>query len=218
MPVTKNKNWERAYGISGSVLAGPWVFVAVWHLIDWIGRAQTAMAITPHLGVLVNPLATLLELIGAVGLLFYATRLEHAREADDAPRIIMPFALPEKPRRHWFWLKVATAISVLACAGAVVVAISMRHIVTARPQPPTVALPVGRGGGTNAKSAATPIGRAGPKVETPGRKAADTGPNPDKSNAVGSSTTKSPANPIGPPANPGSEKSQPSDRPITVAN
>src|ERR1035437_4727961 len=49
MPVTKNKNKERALGISGSLLAGPWVFVAVWHLIDWIGRAQTAMAITPYL-------------------------------------------------------------------------------------------------------------------------------------------------------------------------
>lgn len=35
---------------------------------------------------------------------------------------------------------------------------------------------------------------------------------------MGSSTTKSPANPIGPPANPVSETSQPSDSPITVAS
>jgi hypothetical protein len=95
--VTREKQKETAYGIGGSLFAGPWVFIGVCHLIDWISRAQVVMAITPYLGPLTNPLAFLVELIGAVGLLFYATRLEHAREARDVPLIIRPWAEPEKP-------------------------------------------------------------------------------------------------------------------------
>jgi hypothetical protein len=95
--VTSNKKLESASGIVGSVLAGPWIFLGVCHLIDWMGRLQTVMAITPYLGILTSPLAFLGELIGAVGLLYYATTLEHSREAEQPPRIIRPYSEPEKP-------------------------------------------------------------------------------------------------------------------------
>jgi hypothetical protein len=117
---SRPNNTENISGIGGSILAGPWVFLGVWHLVDWIGRAQTAMAITPYLGIFASPIAFLLEFIGAVGLLFYATRLEHAREADAVPLIIKPYADPKKPKRHWFWLKIASciaAVSVIAGVG-----------------------------------------------------------------------------------------------------
>lgn len=118
--VTQDKKKESAIGIGGSVLVGLWVFSGVCHLLDWIGRAQTTMAITPYLGIFASPLAFIVEFIGAVGLLFYATRLEHAREAEDSPRIIRPWSKPEKPIRHWFWLKMglgATVISAFSAAG-----------------------------------------------------------------------------------------------------
>lgn len=109
-----NKARERAAGIGGAVLAAPWVFQGVLHLVDWIGRAQTAMTITPYLGIIASPPAFLIEMIGAIGLLFYATRLEHSREAAETPRIIRPWSEPEVPKRHWFWIKLAIASATLS--------------------------------------------------------------------------------------------------------
>ncbi len=112
---------ERAAGIGGAVLAAPWVFQGVLRIIDWISRGQTAMTIAPYLGVLTHPVAFVLEFLGAVGLLFYATRLEHYREAQETPLIIRPWSEPEQPQRHWFSLKIGLATGFLSVLGAVAV-------------------------------------------------------------------------------------------------
>ena len=77
------------------------------------------MAVGPYLGVLMTPLAFLIELFGAVGLLFYATRLEQNREREDAPRIITPYTIPTKPKWHWFWLKLAGVVAAVVVTGAI---------------------------------------------------------------------------------------------------
>ncbi len=68
-----------------------------------------------------TPPAFIAELVAAVGLLFYATRLEQSREADEAPRIIRPWTVPEKPKRHWFWLKIAMTSCFVAVGAAIAV-------------------------------------------------------------------------------------------------
>jgi len=123
-----NRKLERLVGTGGAVFAGPWVFFGVCRLIDWVGRAQTTVAITPHLGILATPQAFVLELIGAVGLLYYATTLEHSREAVDAPRVILAYSSgPEEPKRHWFWLKVAISVCAISCVAAGLAFLLIRH-------------------------------------------------------------------------------------------
>lgn len=85
------------------------------------------MTLTPYLGVLGTPLAFVLELVGVAYLLFCATRLEHAREADETPRIIRPWSEPEKPKRHWFWIKIGVASAVVSGLSALVVFSMLRH-------------------------------------------------------------------------------------------
>jgi hypothetical protein len=114
-----NKNQERAAGIGGVVLVAPWVFLGVLRIIDLISRAQTAMSIVPYLGVFADPIAFMIEFIGVAGLLFYATRLEHVREAEDTPRIIRAWSDPEQPKRHWFWIKLAIGVASVTVVVAV---------------------------------------------------------------------------------------------------
>ena len=54
-----------------------------------MGRAQVAIAVAPYLGVLATPVAFVVELLGAVGLLFYATRLEYHRENEEADSLTL---------------------------------------------------------------------------------------------------------------------------------
>lgn len=102
-----NRGIERTAGIGGAILAAPWVVQGVLRIVDAISRAQTVMTVVPYLGMLTHPLAFAGEFLGAIGLLFYATRLEHYREAQEVPLIIRPWTEPERPKRHWFWLKLA---------------------------------------------------------------------------------------------------------------
>jgi len=117
-----NRAKEKFSGVGGVVLMAPWVFQGVLRVWDWAGRAQTAMTIAPHLGVLSTPLAFLTELLGVSGLLFYATTLEHQREADETPRIIQAWSEPEKPKRHWFWIKVAIGVALISLVAACITA------------------------------------------------------------------------------------------------
>ena len=107
MGAKPGKARERTSGYGGAVLAAPWVFLGSLRILDWVGRAQTAMTVAPYLGVFSTPLAFVLELLGVAALLFYATRLEHYREAEETPLIIRPWSEPGKPKRHWFWIKLA---------------------------------------------------------------------------------------------------------------
>jgi hypothetical protein len=121
------KNIERAAGISGAVLAAPWVFQGVLRIVDWISRAQTAMAIIPYLGIFASPAAFVIELAGVTCLLFYATRLEHYREAEETPRIIRAWSEPDRPKRHWFWLKGALASGSLSVLAAIFVFVLLHN-------------------------------------------------------------------------------------------
>ncbi len=127
-----NKAKERAAGYGGATLGASWLFWAALHVVDWLGRAQTAMTVAPYVGILSTPLALLLELLTATGLLLYATRLEQDREAEEAPRIILPFAPPVKPNRHWYWIK----LSIITGAASLVAALCVfAWIRVHRPQP-----------------------------------------------------------------------------------
>ena len=125
---------ETTVGTGGAVFVGPWVFFGVWRLIDLIGRTQTTLAMAPYLAILASPIAFVIEFIGAVGLLYYATTLEQSRESKAAPRIIRPYSESTKPKRHWFWLKVAIAVSVLSSCGAVLAFLFLRHPAPANSQ------------------------------------------------------------------------------------
>jgi len=116
-----NKAQEKAAGIVGATLAAGWVFDAAVHLLDWISRSQTIAALDPYVHYLVTPWALLTQFIAAVGLLFYATRLEHFREADEVPLIILAYTEPPKPKKHWLWLKVGIG----SAAASLAVALSL---------------------------------------------------------------------------------------------
>lgn len=115
-----NKTVERAAGIGGQVLTVPWIFSAAVHVIDWIGRGQTTLTLPSFVETLATPWANLIELLGAVSLLYYATRLEDARELDEAPRVILPYSKPPELRRLRIWLKLAVVVCIVSvgCAGA----------------------------------------------------------------------------------------------------
>ncbi len=74
-----------------------------------------------------TPPAFLFEFLGAVGLLFYATRLEHDREIEETPRIIRPWSEPERPKRHWLWIKIALVSGSISLVGAISVFLLLRH-------------------------------------------------------------------------------------------
>ena len=89
----------------------------------------------------------MIEFLGAIGLLFYATRLEHYREAHETPLIIRAWAEPEKPKRHWFWIKLAIASASFSVIAAIAVfawtgyAHRNSHSVTAEVKAPTATKP-----------------------------------------------------------------------------
>ena len=85
------------------------------------------MTVLPHLGILTHPLAFLVELCGAIGLVIFATRLEHERETDETPRIIRPYSEPERPKRHWFWLKIAFGAVTCSALVAIGLGLWVRH-------------------------------------------------------------------------------------------
>lgn len=133
------KRVEQVAGIGGATLAAPWVFTGVLHLLDWISRAQTVVAVAPYLGTLMTPPAFLTEFVGAVGLLFYATRLEHFREADEAPRIILAWQDPPKIKRHWIWLKAALTVVAVAFLVATITGIRILRKAPELSLPPNTA-------------------------------------------------------------------------------
>jgi hypothetical protein len=122
-----NKPLERTTGIGAVVLTPLWIFIIAIHVIDWISRGQTMMALDPYIHYLVTPWAEIGEFILAVGLLFYATRLEHFREADEAPRIILAYTEPVKLKRHWFWLKWGIGSAILSLIVAISLVFWLHH-------------------------------------------------------------------------------------------
>jgi hypothetical protein len=85
------------------------------------------MTVVPYLGILTHPSAFVIEFLGGIGLLFYATRLEHYREAHEAPLIILPWTVPERPKRHWFWIRLAIASGSLSLLAALSVFVWLRY-------------------------------------------------------------------------------------------
>jgi len=114
------------------------------------------MSLGPYIRYLGNPLVQLGEVLGAVGLLVWATRLEQARETEAAPRIILPYGTgePERPKRHWFWVKIGGILAVIAVIFITVSALS-HHIPSKKAQLAVVDSP---------KENTTPI----PPTATPG--------------------------------------------------
>src|ERR1035441_3612944 len=114
-----NKTTEAAAGVVGVAFVATWMFDAGLRIIDWISRGQTMMALDPYIHYLVAPWAILIQFLGAVALLFYATRLEHFREVDEAPRIILAYTTPEKPKKHHLWVKLSVGSAILSVVVAV---------------------------------------------------------------------------------------------------
>jgi len=85
------------------------------------------MILNPYVHYLVSPWALLAEMSCVACLLFYATRLEQIRAADEAPRIIRPYTIPEKPKKHIFWIKTALCSAGTATILAVVVVAVVHH-------------------------------------------------------------------------------------------
>jgi hypothetical protein len=120
-PDPPNKTPERTigiFGLSGTVL---WLANLSIKIIDWISRGQLVAALDPYVHYLVTPSAELVEFAGAVLLLGFANNLEHSNAIkEDAAKIILTDAPPAKHKRHWFWLRWAICIAILAIAGSIV--------------------------------------------------------------------------------------------------
>ena len=124
--VKPNKARERAAGVTGTVLSIPWIFNGTIQVIDAISRGQMVMELNPYISFVTKPWAFLLELFGSICLLYYATRLEQVREIDETPRIIRPYSVPQKPKRHRLWIKLWVA-SVIFVAGGTVATVRIYH-------------------------------------------------------------------------------------------
>jgi hypothetical protein len=114
---------ERLWGV-GSAFVFPWVFRKTCEVIDWISRGQTVMALDSNFvtSVITSRTALVLSPFIAAYFLYRATKLELAREKDDAPRILLPWRQPEPINRKLIWIKRTIAVAVLAVVSAVVFA------------------------------------------------------------------------------------------------
>lgn len=111
--------WERIFGIVGGVATVAWIFQVCLRVIDAISRVQTLMAVEPYVHYLLTWWAQLIELGAAVTFIVLATRIEHSRETEDAPRIILlETREPTPPKRDWLWMKVAGAGILFAALAA----------------------------------------------------------------------------------------------------
>lgn len=127
MNVVPNRKIEQTTGIAGGVAVVLWMFNAGVRIIDWISRGQTMMTLDPYLHYVVTPAALVLELLGMALLLFYATRLEHVRELDEAPRVVLAYEEPQQPKRHWFWIRIGSSLALVSALGALTVFVATRH-------------------------------------------------------------------------------------------
>jgi len=111
---------EKAFGIAGGMAATAWIFALFLRVIDTISRVQTVLALEPYVHYLVTWWTQLIELAMAVTLIVVATRIEQTRETEDAPRIILLGTREPTPiKRHWLWMKVAGAGTLIAAFAAV---------------------------------------------------------------------------------------------------
>jgi hypothetical protein len=109
---------EMIAGILATAFEAPWIYRGVLLVLDWTGRAQSAMILTQYLGVFATPVAFVIELLGTIGLLFFATRLEASRESLDRPLVILAWSRPEKPKRKRLWIKLAVAVCLVSTISA----------------------------------------------------------------------------------------------------
>jgi hypothetical protein len=112
-----NKGLETGVGVVGTLAIFSFSVRGALLLVDWIGRVQTTVQISPYLGKLMSAPAFILELLLGFACLYVALKLERTRELEEAPLIILPYLVPEKPKQQCFWLKVAGSV-----AGSVVIA------------------------------------------------------------------------------------------------
>lgn len=119
---------EKTFGIVGGVATVAWIFPVCLRVIDVISRVQTLMALEPYVRYLVTWWAQLIELGAAVTFIVLATRIEHSRETEDAPRIILlETREPIPPKRDWLWMKVAGAGTLFAALAAGGVFLVVKH-------------------------------------------------------------------------------------------
>jgi len=113
------KGWEASIGIAGTLAIVSACLRGGLLLVDWIGRVQTTIAISPYLGRLMSAPAFITELVVGFAFLYVALRLEHEREEEEAPRIIPAYTVPTPPKRRRLWLRIAVVIAIVLVLGGV---------------------------------------------------------------------------------------------------
>lgn len=126
---------EQVAGFLGAVLI---VLEVIIKALDWIGRGQTVLTLNPLAHFLSTPYGLAGALICGFVLLTWATKLEQAREASEAPRIIIDLNRRQPPpiNRSWFWLKLA---GVLVVVYLIIIGVSVviQHTRLSRQNQPT---------------------------------------------------------------------------------
>jgi hypothetical protein len=112
---------ERLAGIVALFCAAPWTFKGVLMILDWISRVQTVVAVEPHLWIFGTPLGFAVEFLVLISSLFYATRLEHSREIDETPRVILAYSNPAQPKNRRIWIKLTGGMILLSAFAALLV-------------------------------------------------------------------------------------------------
>jgi hypothetical protein len=119
---------EKIFGIVGGVATFAWIFPMCLRIIDAIGRVQILMALEPYTHYLVTWWVQLIELGAAVTFVVLATRIEHSRETEDAPKIILLETRKPTPiKRDWLWMKVTAGGGLFAAVVATIVFLAVRH-------------------------------------------------------------------------------------------
>jgi hypothetical protein len=120
---------EQMVGTVAALCAVTWGFKGFLAVIDWISRAETAVAVMPYLWIAGTPAGFLVEFLLGVFSLVYATRLERSRELDETPRIIPAWGSPATPKRRRRWIKLTCA----ALVASGIAAFAAFRIVQPRP-------------------------------------------------------------------------------------
>jgi hypothetical protein len=95
-------------------------------IVDWVGRVETTMSLARYLGFFMTAQAFIGELVIGFVCIYFALRLEYAREVEDAPLVVLAYADPVKPKHKWWWLKLAVVIAAVIVAAAAIVGFWLR--------------------------------------------------------------------------------------------